>query len=249
MNNGLIDRIMSEIDKRAKIYFPINTEKNILLFQNEERNNLLQNYKLKVGNPTTIPTKEYISYQIQSILNYYSQSSKKFSLKNHKDEEITLEQLVDEYYISPSDYFIGDETVMEDSISNIQNPTICGKEHILEEYPKTPQILNNSQLNQNTAINSIESLEKNPNQLFQNKEKNNILHLDESKNTNIDEELDPFEKSAKDYEDWLKRTSARDYEDWLKMNKNKTLPDATNEPPEIRDPFLDEFNKLRDEED
>lgn len=66
-NSGFIDSIDSELDKRSKIFYPINTEKNSNLFPNGRGNNLLQGFRLNVKDLTTYPSKEYIKSQTISV--------------------------------------------------------------------------------------------------------------------------------------------------------------------------------------
>jgi len=131
-NNGTIDSIKSEISGRSNIYFPINQDENILLFQNEERNILLRRFKLKVVNLISKPTKQYIISKINPYLKHSSQSSKNFSFFNHKDENVTVEELAELYYSKFDDYFTVDKALIE-------------KERLMEEYLKSLQFLLDSQ--------------------------------------------------------------------------------------------------------
>jgi len=92
LNHGYIDKIHSVLDRRAKIYFPIiETKKYINLFYSGEKNNLLQETNKFVVNSTTFPSKVYILSVLEPILNYYSSNGLFTKIKNHLDEDITLE--------------------------------------------------------------------------------------------------------------------------------------------------------------
>jgi len=107
LNHGYIDKIHSVLDRRAKIYFPIiETKKYINLFYSGEKNNLLQETNKFVVNSTTFPSKVYILSVLEPILNYYSSNGLFTKIKNHLDEDITLEQLVDRYFGNANDYFM-----------------------------------------------------------------------------------------------------------------------------------------------
>ncbi|HET9806302.1 MAG TPA: hypothetical protein VFP49_05300, partial [Nitrososphaeraceae archaeon] len=107
LNQGYIDYIDSIIDKRAKIYYPIITTKKYRnLFQKDERNNLLQQTEKIVVNSTTFPSKVYILSRIEPILKYSSEIGYITKIKNHLGEDISLEELLDQYFDNSDDYFI-----------------------------------------------------------------------------------------------------------------------------------------------
>ena len=107
LNHGYIDKIDSVLDRRAKIYFPIiETKKYINLFYSGEKNNFSQELDKIVVNSTTFPSKVYLLNEIEPILRYYSSNGLFTKIKNHLDEEITLEELVDQYFGNAEDYFI-----------------------------------------------------------------------------------------------------------------------------------------------
>ncbi|HEX5186587.1 MAG TPA: hypothetical protein VFV86_06820 [Nitrososphaeraceae archaeon] len=74
LNHGYIDSIDSNLDRRAKIYYPlIVTKKYINLFYLEEKNNLSQEMNKIVANSTTFPDQVFTLSVLQSILKYYSE--------------------------------------------------------------------------------------------------------------------------------------------------------------------------------
>jgi hypothetical protein len=192
MNSNSIDCIQSQIDGRAKIYFPINTEKYILLFDKNKTNNLLQDFRLTVADLTIYPSKEYIKSLIQPFLNYSSANSKKFSLKNHKDELITLDELVNEYYSNPDSYFIKEESVgvaknKDEGISSV-------KQHSLEEYLQSLQILINSTEITDDPAYFIEMSEVKPIKLFDVEKTNKIILLEHGPKISVKKELEDDSK-------------------------------------------------------
>jgi hypothetical protein len=117
LNQGYIDKTDSVIDRRAKIYYPIiTTKKYINLFENDKSNNFSPHKEKIVVNSTVFPSKQYIISKIEPIVKYYSENKYFIKIKNHLDGEISLEQLVDQYFKNPN-YFI------EEQSSNITETT------------------------------------------------------------------------------------------------------------------------------
>lgn len=106
LNHGYIDKIHSVLDSRAKIYIPlIETKKYINLFYLEEKNNLSQEIDKIFVNSTSFPNQVFILSVLEPILKYYSTEGYIIKIKNSKDEEITLEELVNQYFGFPENYF------------------------------------------------------------------------------------------------------------------------------------------------
>jgi hypothetical protein len=106
LNQGYIDKIDSQIDRRAKIYYPIiTTKKYINLFENEKSNNLSQQKEKIIVNSTIFPSKEHIISKIEPIIKYYSESGFIVNIKNHNDTEISIDELVNQYFGNNRDYF------------------------------------------------------------------------------------------------------------------------------------------------
>ncbi len=105
LNHGYIDSIDSLIDRRSTIYYPlIETKKYINLFYLEENNNLSQEIDKIVVNYTSFPNQVFILSVLEPILKYYSTEGYIIKIKNSK-EEITLEELVNQYFGFPENYF------------------------------------------------------------------------------------------------------------------------------------------------
>jgi hypothetical protein len=106
LNHGYIDSIESIIDRRAKIYYPlIETKEYINLFYLEEKNNLSQEIDKIVVNSTSFPNEVFILSVLEPILKYYSEEGYIIKIKSSKGEEISLEKLVEQYFVNPENYF------------------------------------------------------------------------------------------------------------------------------------------------
>lgn len=161
-NNGLIDSINSELDKRSKIFYPLAPEKYIHLFRNDNRNNLLQDFRLNVKDLTTYPDKTFLISNIDGILEYSSKdvlfSVKNFYLKDHEGGTITVDELVDKYFNKPEAFFIKSQ------------------EHFPEEHFSNPQNNTNSEDLTNSIINPTDLIEKPLKKLFQIRERNKLIY-------------------------------------------------------------------------
>jgi hypothetical protein len=107
VNENIIDFVPSEIDKRARIYFPVasSPKKYNKLFISDKMNNFSQQPKIPVEDSTLYPDKEYIISKIEGILKYSSDSDLYVEIRDHKGKSITIEELANQYYPNPQDYF------------------------------------------------------------------------------------------------------------------------------------------------
>jgi hypothetical protein len=107
VNENIIDNVPSEIDKRARIYFPvaISPKKYNKLFISEEMSNFSQQPVIPVEDSILYPDKEYIISKISDILNYSSNSDLIVEIQDHGGKTITVEELTSQYYPKPEDYF------------------------------------------------------------------------------------------------------------------------------------------------
>ena len=71
----------------------------------EEKNNLSQEIDKIVVNSTSFPNQVFILSVLEPILKYYSTEGYIIKIKNSKDEEISLEELVNQYFGNPENYF------------------------------------------------------------------------------------------------------------------------------------------------
>jgi hypothetical protein len=69
-----------------------------------ESNNLSQQKTISLVDCTTFPDKNYLISEIHGVLRF-RQIHKITKLENHEGNEITAEELVDEYYKDPDKYF------------------------------------------------------------------------------------------------------------------------------------------------
>src|SRR5829696_8471163 len=105
-NQGYIDKTVSELDKRAKIYYPVKvTTENRKLFDSEQTNNLSQNQQLFITDSTLFPNRKYLISKIEGVLRYSSDKGIIIKLEDNEGNEITVEELVDRYYKDPEKYF------------------------------------------------------------------------------------------------------------------------------------------------
>ena len=105
-HGGYIDNIESILDRRANIYFPVlETKKYRNLFLNDNRNNLIQEIEKIVVKSTRFPTQVYIYSVLEPTLKYSSEIGYITKIRNHEEKEITLEELVNQYFKNPEDYF------------------------------------------------------------------------------------------------------------------------------------------------
>jgi hypothetical protein len=105
MNQGYIDSVESELDRRTHIYFPVIELKQEMFSRSQKKNNLFEAYKMNIIDPLTFPNKAYVTSRIQGVLNYYSKEGVTTSLCGFSGSEISIDELVDQYYSKPEDYF------------------------------------------------------------------------------------------------------------------------------------------------
>jgi hypothetical protein len=112
INHGYIDETDSELDKRARILYPLivldKYSKNERLHDKNKSLNLFQGTKISVENYDLYPSKQYIKSEIESLLKYVIQTPfcKEIKILDHEGQEIkSIDELVDRYYHSPHEYF------------------------------------------------------------------------------------------------------------------------------------------------
>ena len=72
----------------------------------DEKNNLSQEIDKIVVNSTSFPNQIFILSVLEPILKYYSTEGYITTIKNSKGDEISLEELVEQYFGNADDYFI-----------------------------------------------------------------------------------------------------------------------------------------------
>ena len=110
LNQGYIDSIRSEIDRRSNIYYPLVTSKYINLLCEDEYNNFVNSNKILIENPDIYPSKTYLEFQIQDPLKYYYEAGVSITIVNHEGNVIGIEELIDRYYNDTKKYFEMSET-------------------------------------------------------------------------------------------------------------------------------------------
>ena len=205
VNENYVDFITSEVDKRAHLYYPVlsvtqatttTTTKYSKLFLSSERNNISQNTKIIVKDSSLYPDKQYLNSKIQQVLRYSSHKDFIVEIKNHEGKEITVEELVDQYYNNPERYFQldnddngnegnvlpagpdnnGDDNKGDSDSNNIHKNTASVKEVVSEYYLQNDKIANESDENQENNIKNIDTDEVQSKKLFLIAKRNNLLY-------------------------------------------------------------------------
>ena len=106
MNQGHIDSMESELDRRSKIYYPTGMmTKNRKLFDSQSSNNYIDRISKISVDPASFPHKEYIISYIGRVLKYSEEEGVHATVLDHNGKEIRIEDVVTRYYDNPSDYF------------------------------------------------------------------------------------------------------------------------------------------------
>jgi hypothetical protein len=161
LNCNYISSEDSQIDRRAKIYYPVNDKKenNNNLFQKMKTNNLSQTHKLPLQDFMTYPSKEYINSNIQDIMRYSSEH-RSFILEDEDGIEKTVDEIVDRYYSNADNYFILDKRAVMD---------------VSEEYHESHQNAMKSELTNQLDEKNLEKNTEETKDLFGAGETNNLL--------------------------------------------------------------------------
>jgi hypothetical protein len=201
INENYIDSMDSELDKRAKIYYPVlstTTTKYSKLFLSEERNNISQTSKIIVKDSSLYPDKQYIFSKIQQVLGYSSEKDFIVEIKNHKGNEITsVEELVNQYYSNLERNFQldndddnknkvnvlsagpdndGDDNKDDSDFNSIHENSVSVKEVVSEYYLRNEKIANENDENQGNNMKNIDSKEVQSKKLFLLAKWNNLLY-------------------------------------------------------------------------
>jgi hypothetical protein len=124
INQGIVDKVPSEIDKRFNLFLPVEATtggSNIFaLFQDPD------DIRLKAATPDAYPTKNIIEDSIRFSLEcYYKEgvgNERKYRLIDVDGKEITPNELAEKYFSSPEDCFIkDDETLNAENIASVSN--------------------------------------------------------------------------------------------------------------------------------
>ena len=158
INENYIDSSDSELDRRAHVYFPVlENIKYDKLFPRNKKNNISQYSRIIISDPIQYPDKKYVIFKIQEILKYSSNDFLIGKIKDHKGNDITVEELVDQYYADYENYF---ELKCE----------------VSEEYHPNSKIASESRENKKKDEESIQSSEEQSKNVSHVPERNNFLY-------------------------------------------------------------------------
>lgn len=105
INGGYIDKVENKKDKRSYLFYPVLNVKQKKLFDTTEPNNFPQQKAISIVDSTILPDRNYLISKIHGVLRYSYDRHKITKLENHEGKEITVEELVDQYYKDPDKYF------------------------------------------------------------------------------------------------------------------------------------------------
>ena len=105
INSGYIDKVENKEDRRSYLYYPVLNVKQKKLFDVTESNKFSQRKTVSIVDSTIFPDRNYLISKIQGVLKYSYDIHKITKLENHEGKEITIEDLVDQYYKDPGKYF------------------------------------------------------------------------------------------------------------------------------------------------
>jgi hypothetical protein len=105
VNAGYIDKLENKEDRRSYLFYPVLNVKIKKLFDVTESNNLSRQKAISVVDSTIFLDRNYLISEIQGVLKYSSEIHKIIKLENHEGNEITIEEIVDQYYKDPDKYF------------------------------------------------------------------------------------------------------------------------------------------------
>ena len=118
INQGIIDKIQSQINGKFNIFFPVEEVEDGKIFSLFEKAEVA---KLKVFNPELYPTTDRIEESFRSLLGRYSNDGdERYHLVDVDGKEIRPDELAQKYFSSPERCFIKDYSEGEDS-SSISN--------------------------------------------------------------------------------------------------------------------------------
>jgi Bifunctional DNA primase/polymerase, N-terminal len=109
INQGIIDYVQSEINRRENIYFPVEEDTNLFHIFDDSTNDL----RLKVPTPDIFPSKNFLEGQFRILSKYSAEEGSDFTKKIYcyklidvDGSEISLDQLIEKYFNNPDDCFV-----------------------------------------------------------------------------------------------------------------------------------------------
>jgi DNA-binding MarR family transcriptional regulator len=188
VNAGYIDKVENEKDRRSYLFYPVINAKQKKLFDVNKSNNLSQQNTISIADSSTYPDRNHLISKIQEVLKYSSQIHKITKLENQEGKEITVEELVDQYYKDPDRYFEADRDKSSNSTDGgTATATAISKTSIqaLEDKNKIESVSDehslegkngaNSQQVAEVDVKSIQNQDKVSTELFDKCESNNFL--------------------------------------------------------------------------
>jgi hypothetical protein len=174
LNSNLISSIDSQIDHRAKIFYPVKEKKNenINLFETMQANKLSHEYRVLLQNSMAYPSNEYINSKINELMKYSSEY-RSFILEDEDRIECSVEEIVSRYYHNPHDYFTLDKRISADNIS---------LDAVSEEYHNDHQNAIQLQSNNESHVKNEVIEVKQPKNLFDLSLTNNFSFSDAGPN-------------------------------------------------------------------
>ncbi|MPZ07233.1 MAG: hypothetical protein GEU26_12605 [Nitrososphaeraceae archaeon] len=152
LNQGYIDSIRGEIDRRSNIYYPLVTSKYIKLLYEDEYNNFVNSKKILIENPDIFPSKTYLEFQIQGLLKYYYEKEVSITIVDHESNVIGIKELIGRYYNDTKKYFEMSE------MAKLRLKSLCLLDAL---YPTRQEAVVNSNNNRNnTSHNNISEIPK-----------------------------------------------------------------------------------------
>jgi hypothetical protein len=146
INQGIVDKVPSEIDKRFNLFLPVEATtggSNIFaLFQDPD------DIRLKSPFPNAYPTKNIIEDSTRfSLEHYYKEgvgNERKYRLIDVDGKEISPKELAKKYYSSPEDCFIKDDETL--NAENMARSIVSVSNHLYSQniqHKITPFACNN----------------------------------------------------------------------------------------------------------
>lgn len=194
LNTGYIDLIRSELDRRAKIYFPAfnpssnhDEEKNSNLFLFDKKNNLFDDSSNSNINFIKEDDKNQITSKIEEVMRYSSEDGNLTTLRfadsdidtdplaEEYDLDKTVEEIVDKYYFT----FASGKIIKKSDEKLDFNATIESVSKTLsqEEYLQIDKNGDVLQQNQENNIKNYDFNRKYSNNLFFNEKRNKLIYF------------------------------------------------------------------------
>ena len=179
INQGYIDKIDSELDKRSDIYYPVILKIDKLNGMGNPCN-LSQETKIEVLDSAIFPDKTYLKTSILTVCNYTIQKGLEYKIISPDKKEITIDELVDRYYNNPEDYF---------SLNNTKHTKQqqSSKTDFENVYSQTSENKGESQETSENNIESISSERKLSEKLHGTADPSNLSNFQQSTRTICDQ--------------------------------------------------------------